>query len=291
LQSFSIKEDEIKKKKKPVDPVSENYEDDTELQRALDESYQHISPPLSIPTYPSQNIEESLDKDIATALLMSMEELEFTEPQTYENLPLPVQAPQVPPELEPESEPVPQLMDDSVIDISEAIEESKMEEEKRQLNERRLHVREQDDAYETSMAIDRSKEDYLKEIERNEKKQKEELMRLEKMKAQEKDERERYLKALELSLPMEPDASDPNALHLTFRLPNGDRFSRFFLKSSTLKQVKNFVDSQELQGKSIPLSYNLITDFPKQIWNNLALHLSETNFQKRQLLRIELSEN
>jgi len=141
------------------------------------------------------------------------------------------------------------------------------------------------------MAIDRSKEDYLKEIERNEKKQKEELMRLEKMKAQEKDERERYLKALELSLPMEPDASDPNALHLTFRLPNGDRFSRFFLKSSTLKQVKNFVDSQELQGKSIPLSYNLITDFPKQIWNNLALHLSETNFQKRQLLRIELSEN
>jgi len=131
LQSFSIKEDEIKKKKKPVDPVSENYEDDTELQRALDESYQHISPPLSIPTYPSQNIEESLDKDIATALLMSMEELEFTEPQTYENLPLPVQAPQVPPELEPESEPVPQLMDDSVIDISEAIEESKMEEEKK----------------------------------------------------------------------------------------------------------------------------------------------------------------
>jgi len=194
-------------------------------------------------------------------------------------------------EPEPETETEPQLIEDSVI-ISGVLEEQiKMEEEKRQFKERRLYVREQDDAYETSMAIDRSKADYLKELERNEKNQKEEQKRLEKLKEKEKDERERFLKALELSLPMEPEATDPNALHLTFRLPNGDRFSRFFLKSSTLKQVKNFVDSQELHGKAIPLMYNFITDFPKEIWNNMALRLSETNFQKRQLLRIEPSEN
>jgi len=174
-------------------------------------------------------------------------------------------------------------------ELNEVLEEQiKMEEEKRQLNERRLHLRQQDDAYETSVAMDRSKADYLKELERNEKKQKEEQKLLEEQKEKAKQERQRHLKAIEQSLPMEPDATDPNAIMITFCLPNGDRFPRFFLKSALLKQVKHFVDIQELHGKPIPASYKLITDFPKQIWDNMDLHLSDTNFQKRQLIRIEI---
>jgi len=166
-------------------------------------------------------------------------------------------------------------------------EEKIQKEEKRQNEERRLHLRQQDDAYETSVAMDRSKEEYRKELERIQKKQLEEQKRLEELKENQKKERERYLKTIEQNLPQEPDTTDPNALQITFRLPNGDRFSRFFLKTSLLKQVKDFVDTQELYGKLIPSSYNLITDFPKQIWNKLDLPLSQTNFQKRQLLRIE----
>jgi len=177
-------------------------------------------------------------------------------------------------------------------ELSEVLEEQiKMKEEKSQLDERRLYVREQDDAYETSLAMDRSKEEYRKELERIEREQLEAVKQLEEKKEREKREREIYLKKIDLSLPKEPESSDPNALHITFRLPNGDRFSRFFLNSSSLKQVKDFVDSRELYGTPIPSSYNFITDFPKQIWNNLDLYLSDTNFQKRQLLRIEPADN
>jgi len=247
-------------------------DEDEEIQRVLTESYKQQVPYL--PVSP-QKIEGIDDKDMEAAILMSMEI--FNQPKKEESE-------KQPQNNEENHEDDTEIEDRELSDVLE--QQIKMKEEKSQLNERRLHVREQDDAYETSLAMDRSKEEYRKELERIEIEKVEAQKRLETEKEKKNEERKSYLKKLEDSLPKEPESSDPNALHITFRLPNGDRFSRFFLKSSSFKQVKDFVDSRELYGKQIPSSYNFITDFPKQIWN-MDLHLTDTNFQKRQLLRIE----
>jgi len=276
-ESHSLKVPVQSSKKKEKKEIDEDEDEDEEIQRLLCESFQPVSlssPQISLPSPPSP---PSPDKDIEAAILMSLEDNK-TKISPMENSEFM--------EIENHSNSNTELEDKVLNKVLE--EQIKMEEEKRQLNERRLHLREQDDAYETSVAMDRSKADYLKELERNEKKQKEEKKFLEEQKEKAIQERQRHLKAIEQSLSMEPDATDPNAIQINFCLPNGDRFSRFFLKSALLKHVKHFVDIQELYGKPIPASYKLITDFPKQIWDNLDLHISETNFQKRQTLRIEI---
>jgi len=282
-ESYLLKEPAQSGKRKEK-KEEEEIDEDEELQRVLTESFQHLSstsPDISSPSPPSPPSPPSTieldDKDIDAAILMSLKENKPKISPMEKNSQFIAD--------EHHSDPNTEMEDKELNVVLE--EQIKMEEEKRQLEERRLHLRQQDDAYETSVAIDRSKEDYLKELERNEIKRKEEEKRLEEKKELAKKERQRHLKELEQSLPMEPDSTDPNALHITFSLPNGHRFSRFFLKSATLKHVKQFVDIQELYDQPIPSSYKLMTDFPKKIWDNMDLQLSETDFQKRQLLRIE----
>jgi hypothetical protein len=173
--------------------------------------------------------------------------------------------------------------DDYDEDLMRVLEEQIRTEEEKRKRElereiRRLELEEQDEAYLTSVMIDKSKEE---EKER----QKREKLLIEKAKV----EKEQSLRQLEATLPCEPSPSDPNAIHLTFQLPNGERVSRHFLRSHTLQIVKDFLYSQQLYGKHIPPSFHIVTDYPKKIWDNYSQTLSETKFQKRQLLRVEQS--
>jgi len=159
---------------------------------------------------------------------------------------------------------------------------------------RRNEMKEQDNAYLKSLKIDKAKAEEKKKKEREEKEkalQEQIKVQQEQIKVQQeqraKEEKEALLKQKLSTLPPEPPTSDPNIVNLTFQLPTGERISRFFLKDNTFQEVKDFLDTRDLSGSSIPASYNIISDFPKTIWDNLSLKLSETPFQRRQLLRLE----
>jgi len=109
---------------------------------------------------------------------------------------------------------------------------------------------------------------------------------LEVQKAKEAIERELELQRIESSLPPEPAPTDPSAIQITFHLPTGERVGRFFSKSDTIKTLKDFIDTRALHGKTIPSLYNIL-EYPKKVWDQLDLKLSDTNWPKKQSLRIE----
>jgi len=109
---------------------------------------------------------------------------------------------------------------------------------------------------------------------------------LEAQKAKAAKDRELELQRMESTLPPEPSPTDPNAIQITFLLPTAERVSRFFLKSDTIKTLKDFIDTRALHGKTIPLHYNF-SEWPKKVWDQLDQKLSDTNWPKNQLLRIE----
>jgi len=192
----------------------------------------------------------------------------------------------------------PHPMDDESDIPPEVLEEQfKLEEEKRQREQRRLEKQEQDNAYHTSVLMDKYKEEQKKQKELDkqlqEDREKKELMEkqnlekaLEVQKAKEAIERELELQRIESTLPPEPSPTDPNAIQIIFHLPTGERVNRFFHKSDTIKTLKDFIDTRALHGKTIPSLYHLL-EYPKKVWDQLDQKLSDTNWQKKQLLRIE----
>jgi len=192
----------------------------------------------------------------------------------------------------------PHPMDDESDIPPEVLEEQfKLEEEKRQREQRRLEKQEQDNAYHTSVLMDKYKEEQKKQKELDKKLQEErekweilEKQNLEKTleakKAKEAKERELELQRIESTLPPEPVPTDPNAIQITFQLPTGEKVGRFFLRSDTIKTLKDFIDTRALHGKTIPPLYNIL-EYPKKVCDQLDQKLSDTNWKKKELLRIE----
>jgi len=189
------------------------------------------------------------------------------------------------------------MYDESDIPPEVLEDQFKIEEEKRQREQRRLEKQEQDNAYQTSVLMDKYKEEQKKQMvldkQLQEEREKRELLEkqnfekaLEAQKAKEAIERELELQRIESSLPPEPSPTDPNAIQITFHLPTGERVTRIFLKSDTIKTLKDFIDTRALHGKTIPSLYNFL-EYPKKVWDQLDQKLSDTNWSKNQLLRIE----
>jgi len=171
--------------------------------------------------------------------------------------------------------------------------EDQLEELRRiELERRAQELRDQDAAYETSAFIDKSKEEERKRIEKEHQRQIEQQQALEEQQLLEteklKHQKEEQLKNLELNLPPEPQPTDPSAIyHITIQLPNSEKISRSFHQENTLQQVKNFIDTRVLYGKDIPAQYRIISNYPNRVWDDLNQMISDTTFQKRQLLRVE----
>jgi len=299
---MSVKQDKKKVDSPNVEPSLNN--EDSELQQAIlmsmkqDEKKGH-----SIVVQPKNFEDDEIEKAVALSIEESipqndkqpfiedpdyMEELYDNESQYSYKDPSPYDSPEY--KTHSDETPIPH----------EVFEERyKIAEKQRLQIERRIDREEQDNAYMTSVLIDRHKEQVKKEEEKKKKdkeeqEKREQLQKLENEKKLEEDrareaiEREIYLKNLASKLPEEPHPSDETLL-LTFQLPNGERVPRLFLKSDTVQTIKDFIDTRALYGKPIPKSYKLITDYPKKIWDNMDMKLSETNWT-RELLRVEQSD-
>ncbi|XP_070500425.1 FAS-associated factor 2 [Chironomus tepperi] len=119
----------------------------------------------------------------------------------------------------------------------------------------------QDVAYQESLKADREKE-------RKRQEEREEKQRIEKeiQEALATEERCRDLKErvkLELVhlVPSEPADNDPDAINIVFKLPNGMRISRRFLKNNSLNDIHNFIFCHPDAPDNFVLSQN----FPKRI--------------------------
>lgn len=62
-------------------------------------------------------------------------------------------------------------------------------------------------------------------------------------------------------VPEEPDSNDPEALRLSFQMPNGDRPAHWFLQSHTVRDLWCFVFSQP----DAPARFSLTTNFPRRV--------------------------
>lgn len=186
------------------------------------------------------------------------------------------------------------------VDVEEGVEEKYYDQEelrKMDLDRRAQEKREQDEAYETSALIDKSKEEEKKRIEKERQRKIEQQQSTEAQKQMEESKakllKEQQLKDLESKLPPEPpltsnvvDTNNP-IYHITIQLPNSQRISRSFHHTNTLQQLKDFIDTRALYGIDIPAHYRIISNYPTQVWDDLNQIISDTTFQKRQLLRVE----
>jgi FAS-associated factor 2 len=64
-----------------------------------------------------------------------------------------------------------------------------------------------------------------------------------------------------MSETQQPDASDPQAIKLVFKLPTGTRIERVFLKSDPLGFMYKFVFCHE----ECPHSFEIVKNFPRQV--------------------------
>ncbi|KAG5675381.1 hypothetical protein PVAND_005289 [Polypedilum vanderplanki] len=119
----------------------------------------------------------------------------------------------------------------------------------------------QDVAYEESLRADREKE-------RKRREEREEIERIEKeiREAEEANDRRRDLKErlkMELvqEVPSEPSEKTIDAISIVFKLPNGMRITRRFLKNNTLNDIHNFLFCHPNAPDNFVISQN----FPKRI--------------------------
>lgn len=139
-------------------------------------------------------------------------------------------------------------------------------------------VNEQNYAYEQAAAADRERETAARE-ERLRREQEEDDSRakaeleaaLELSKTLDK---EANLKRKRESLQAEPPKG-PEATKLRLQLPNGSKIDRRFLATSTLQDVRDFVDVY-LGDNEIPIeSYSLSTTYPRKTYENKAETLQD----------------
>ena len=59
----------------------------------------------------------------------------------------------------------------------------------------------------------------------------------------------------------QPEATNPLTLKLIIKLPSGNRFERFFLKTDPLSDLYKFVFSNE----ECPINFEIVTNFPRKV--------------------------
>ncbi|CAH0564151.1 unnamed protein product [Brassicogethes aeneus] len=119
----------------------------------------------------------------------------------------------------------------------------------------------QDEAFQESLRADQEKERKREELRRREE---DERRRAEE---EEQAEHQRRLSIRKEKIesitrvPDEPDSTNPDAVHVVFKLPCGSRLDRRFLKSHSLEHVFYFVFSHP----KAPDSFEITTNFPKRV--------------------------
>jgi FAS-associated factor 2 len=92
----------------------------------------------------------------------------------------------------------------------------------------------QDFAFEESLKADQEKERKRQKEREDQLKIEQEIREMEETENRRKDLKERVKMELVQSVPSEPEENDPLAINIVFKLPNGLRITRRFLKSSSL---------------------------------------------------------
>lgn len=90
-------------------------------------------------------------------------------------------------------------------------------------------------------------------------------------------------------VPSEPDANHPDVIHVVFKLPDGTRIDRRFLKSHSLEAIFYFVFCHP----SAPDSFEITTNFPKRVLHcrkegptDVVQTLEEAGLKNREVLFI-----
>ncbi|CAL1527959.1 unnamed protein product [Lymnaea stagnalis] len=73
-------------------------------------------------------------------------------------------------------------------------------------------------------------------------------------------EREQKKSELERVLPLEPEASDPDAIRIMLKIPNGNRIERRFHRSQSLKWLYYYVFCH----KDCPDDFQIVTNYPRR---------------------------
>ena len=121
--------------------------------------------------------------------------------------------------------------------------------------------RQQDEAFQETLAADREKDRKKKEEAEKLQREKEEEERAIR-EEQEKIERIRRLKVeLVTEVPEEPAAEHPEAVRLLIKLPDGQRLERRFVKSQSLKALYYFVFCHP----ESPDEFDITTNFPRKV--------------------------
>jgi len=141
--------------------------------------------------------------------------------------------------------------------------------------QRRAILREQDQAYEDSLAEDREKQRKKEEEERLAREHEEEEERTRKRKREEEEEemrkRRRIQDAIKETLPVEPDGSDGSVItRICLKTPSGDLLHRNFLASEPLQTLFQFCASE---GFALA-EYRLLCGFPRL---DLASNVDDSN--------------
>jgi len=147
--------------------------------------------------------------------------------------------------------------------------------------QRRAILREQDQAYEDSLAQDREKQRNKEEEERLAREREEEEERTRKRKREEEEEemrkRRRIQDAIKETLPAEPDGSDGSVITtICLKTPSGDLLQRNFLASEPLQTLFQFCASE---GFALT-EYRFLCGFPRL---DLASNDSNQSLQHFQL--------
>lgn len=83
------------------------------------------------------------------------------------------------------------------------------------------------------------------------------------------EEKKKRRQELIKNLPQEPQDSKENITKLSIRLPSGQRIVRRFEVTSTIRQLYEFVETQELTPLSIECDFVLVKTFPRVILQDL----------------------
>ena len=83
------------------------------------------------------------------------------------------------------------------------------------------------------------------------------------------------------NIPEEPPEGE-NVYELAFKF-NNEIFTRRFLNSNTIGEVKEYVKS-----KTNAANINIFTPFPRKAYNNNRVQLKNSGLSKREMLNVEL---
>nr|XP_054761028.1 FAS-associated factor 2-like [Lytechinus pictus] len=175
---------------------------------------------------------------------------------------------------------------------------------------------EQDEAYRESLRQDQEKVIYLqgmgifhgsyeyfeceitlsplarkkREEEEEKSKQEQEERELEEEKQKQIEERAKRRIEKASLLPDEPDASSPDAVKILFKLPNGRRLERSFLKTCSLEVLYDYVFVQD----EVPDEFQLQTNYPRRVLqclpteeNEMVPSIGDAGLNHREMLYVQ----